>query len=117
MAEGQEVDWNIYFSLPEDTSVMYPVLGQVAIQQDQTLLLSESGEGGTWEGILWLLPETGRLLLTLALGARILFVVITILLLIRKWMVLRNRKKHRKMLLQKRAELERLRRKQYDIKL
>ena len=96
---------------------MYPVLGQVAIQQDQTLLLSESGEGGTWEGILWLLQETGRLLLTMAIGALILFVVITILLLIRKWMVLRNRKKHRKMLLQKRAELERLRRKQYDIKL
>ena len=117
VAEGQEVDWNIYFSLPEDTSVMYPVLGQVAIQQDQTLLLSESGEGGTWEGILWLLQETGRLLLTMAIGALILFVVITILLLIRKWMVLRNRKKHRKMLLQKRAELERLRRKQYDIKL
>ena len=34
-----------------------------------------------------------------------------------KRQVLRNRKKHRKMLLQKRAELERLRRKQYDIKL
>lgn len=115
--EGQQVDWTIYFNLPEDTTVMCPVLGQVAIQQDQTLLLSESGEGSFWDGALWLCKETGRLLLTMALGALALFVTITILLLIRKWMVLYNRRKHRRMMQQKRQELERLRRKQYDVKL
>ena len=35
---------------------MYPVLGQVAIQQDQTLLLSESGREAPGKGSLWLLP-------------------------------------------------------------